>query len=281
MNKGHTFVVTGGTGGIGLEVARQLANTGACVVIVGRSEERTQRAQDDLINSTSNPEIHPFLADLSSMEEVAALATNIQRQFPSIQGLINNAALITAKRKLTDEGMERMFAVNYLAPFLLTQRLTPALRNGAPSHLINVASNAHRWAKTVDFANLQAEQKFDFRIAYGTQKLCNILHTFEFSRRHASAGITANAHHPGEVATNLGNNGPWYMRAYWKLAAHSRLSPEEGARPISEDILTPQTTGTYFERGIKVTPSDLAQDQGVAKQLWDYTEEILKPFRQA
>lgn len=275
MNAKPVYVVTGASGGIGLEIARQLARSSSIVAIIGRDRSRTDRACMELRTSTQNEEVHPFIADLGLMSDVTQVAKQLQEAYPSITGLVNNAALITAGRELTDEGLERMFAVNYLAPFLLTKLLTPNLLSGSPSHVINVASNAHRWAKTLDFDNLQAEQKFDFRIAYGTQKLCNILHAFEFSRRYAEEGVTANAHHPGEVATNLGNNGPWYMRVFWKLAARGRLSPDEGAEPIVADLLEPKTTSCYFERGVEVKPTIPLAEASLSKKLWEHSEDLL------
>ncbi len=275
MNDERVFLVTGATGGIGLEIARGLAKTGATVVMTGRDPKRGETARRNVADSTENSQIHLLTADLAEMSAVRDLAAEFEAKFSRLDALINNAALLTARREVTSEGLERMFAVNFLAPFHLTRLLTPMLRKSAPSRLINLASNAHRWVETLDFANLQAERGFDVRMAYGAQKLANILHAFEFARRFGGDGISANAHHPGEVATNLGNRGSWYLRVYWKLAARSRLSPAQGAAPIVQDALGSSGSGAYFERGIAVEPSPAAKNAELAAKLWNHAETLL------
>ncbi len=278
MIEPRTYLITGTTGGIGLEIALGLAQTGATVILCGRNAEAGAKVQHRIATTTGNHAVHFISADLALMSEVRSLADQVQARFLTLKGLINNAALLTARREITTEGFERMFAVNFLAPFYLTQLLTPRLLNGPSSHVINLASNAHRWVETLDFGNLQGEESFDCRKAYAAQKLGNMLHAFEVNRRYTGAGMTANAHHPGEVATNLGNRGPWYLRAYWKLVARTRVSPSEAALPIVADALAPKASGVYFERGEVISPSAAARDASLSQKLWNHAEEILRPF---
>ena len=275
MSESKICLVTGATGGIGLEIARGLAKSGATVVMSGRDSARGEVAREDVVQSTGNDRVHLILADLSAMREVERLAKDFDERFPRLDLLVNNAALLTAKRELTVDGFEKMFAVNHLAVFRLTQLLLPKLKASAPSQVINISSNTHRWVDGIDFNNLQAENGFNFRLAYGAQKLMNLLHAREISRRFADQGVIANAHHPGEVATNLGNRGPWYMRLYWKLAAGSRLAPEDAAEPIIAAALSGKTRGVYFECGEEVEASDAASSKSLAAELWEKSEALI------
>lgn len=269
-------LVTGATGGIGLEIARGLAGSGASVVLTGRNRERGELARREIMESTGNDRVSLLIADFGLMTEVSRLAQEFRDRFDRLDLLINNAALLTRRRELTSEGLERTFAVNHLAAFQLTRLLTPDLRTGAPSKLINISSNAHRWVDALDFDNLQQENGFSVRTGYGMQKLMNLMHALEFSRRFSSQGISATAHHPGEVATNLGNRGPLWLRVYWNLAARSRLTPAEGAKPIVDAALTTsEITGKYFERGVETEPLPAARDLKASERLWEISEQLL------
>lgn len=268
-----THVVTGATSGIGLEISRGLAKAGEDVIMVGRNRERTEAALKEVVDSTGSDRVQMQLANLENMAEVRSLAERI----PQLHVLVNNAAYLTSKREFTSEGVERMFAVNHLAPFYLAKLLAPKLAANPSSQIINIASNAHCWVDRLDFDNLQQEKGFSLKTAYGMQKLMNIMHAFEFSRRHAAEGMRANAHHPGEVATNLGKRGPLWLRIYWKTAARFWMrSAEDAAVPLVKAALAADgPTGQYFDKGEEAEPIPAAFDKADAKRLWEVSEEIL------
>ena len=269
-------MVTGATNGIGLEIARGIAAAGATVVMHGRNPARCEAAAEDVQNSAGSDRVSTLCADLSSMEQTRRLADQFLERHDRLHILINNAATLTKRRELTSEGFERMFAVNHLAVFQLTQFLLDPLLKSAPSQVINISSNAHRWVRSVDFDNLQQEKGFNLRTSYGMEKLMNLLHAKELARRHGYAGLRANAHHPGEVATGFGHHGPWWMQIYWSIVSLNRLTPAQAAAPIVKAALqTKGPTGRYFELGVEDEPSAGGTDMDSARRLWQASERLL------
>jgi NAD(P)-dependent dehydrogenase (short-subunit alcohol dehydrogenase family) len=198
-------LVTGATDGIGKQIALELAQLGATVLLHGRSAQRGQQALEDIraaLGPAARPRLDFFLADLSSQRQVRQLAAEVQAKYDRLHVLINNAGVFTKRRELTEDGLELTFAVNHLAPFLLTNLLLDLLKRSAPARVITLSSVLHQ-RSLVDFNNLQGERFFDGNQAYGLSKLGNVLFTVELAQRLRGTGVTANCLHPGSIDTKM------------------------------------------------------------------------------
>src|SRR5262245_57383193 len=200
---GKVCLITGATSGIGWETAKALASQGAMVALVGRDPERTQNAIDRIRASAPNAQLESYRADLSAQEQVRRLAQEFQSRHTRLDVLINDAGAVFTTRKESVDGIEMTLAVNHLAPFLLTNLLLGTLKASAPSRVVTVSSGAHLGAK-IHFDDLQLAHGYGPWRAYGQSKLMNVLFTNELARRLAGSGVTANALHPGFVASNFG-----------------------------------------------------------------------------
>ena len=275
--KGKNIVVTGANSGIGYVTALQLAGMGATIIMVCRDEQRGSDAQRRIRNATSNPNVELLLADLSSLERIRAVADDISRKYPSLHVLINNAGGIYGTRTLTVDGLEWTFAVNPLAPFLLTNLLVPQLKAGAPSRIITVSSSAHRRGH-IQFDDLMMSRHYDEWKAYSQSKLANVLFSAELARR-LPIQVTSNSLHPGAVRTGFGKSGGSLLK--FALGAFGRLllSPQEGARTTVFLASSPEVTGEtgkYFVRCKAVDPSLEARDRSIAARLWEVSEQLVK-----
>jgi len=269
-------VVTGASGGIGLETARGLLARGGKLVMVVRSKERGEAAAQDLAASTGNGDIETVLADLYTLSEVRRAGAELRERFPRIHVLVHNAGLIHKARGLTADGFERTFALNHLAPFLLTYELREVLRASAPARVVTVASLAHTMGKLV-FDDLHMERRYKQFRAYGTSKLCNVLFARELARRLAGTGVTSNALHPGTVASNFGSTGSWLFRIGPRLVRPFLLSTVKGARTSIHCAASPDVegvTGEYFDRCKVARTSRAARDPELAKKLWEVSEAL-------
>ncbi|MGB6915235.1 MAG: SDR family NAD(P)-dependent oxidoreductase, partial [Pseudolabrys sp.] len=211
-----------------------------------------------------------YFADLLRLAQMKRVAAEIADREPRIDVLINNAGALFAKRRLTEDGLERTFALNHMAYFVMTAGLRERLLASGLARIINTASAAHQGA-TLDFEDLQSAKSFGGRKAYGRSKLCNILFTREFARRLQGTGVTANCLHPGFVATRFGDqSGGLISRLIW-LAKFSAISPAQGAETViylasSPDVA--KATGQYFYKSMPVRPSSWAEDDRSALLLW-------------
>lgn len=203
---GRTVLVTGGTGGIGRVTALGLAAMGAHLAITGRDRGRAEAAARDIRAAGGGP-VDVFIADLSSQSEVRRLAGEVLQRLSRIDVLVNNAGGYWNTRHVTADGLERTFAVNHLAPFLLTSLLMDRLNRSAPVRVITVSSNVHAMGR-IDFDDLQGERSYSGAGAYNQSKLANVLFTYELARRLPDARVTANALHPGVVRTSFGAGTP-------------------------------------------------------------------------
>jgi NAD(P)-dependent dehydrogenase (short-subunit alcohol dehydrogenase family) len=265
-------LVTGATAGIGRAAALDLAARGWGVVLVGRNRERGAAAVAEIgRRSPSAPAL--FLpADLSRMAEVRRLAAEVEARLPRLDALLNNAGTFTWERTLTDEGLETQFAVNHLAPFLLTHLLLGRLRVAAPSRIVTVSSGAHRHA-TIDFENLQGARGYRGLRAYANSKLANLLFTRELARPLEGSGITANAMHPGVVATEILYKGSPLIR----LLRPFLRSPAKGAETAVCLVDAPEVAGVsglYFKDRRPLDPSAAARDHEAAARLWEESARL-------
>ena len=269
--QGKVCLVTGATSGIGLVTVRELARKGARVLLVGRNPAKCAETVEQIRAQTGNREVEGLLADLSSQQQIRQLARQIKEGSARLDVLINNAGGMWLKRTLTVDGLEMTFAVNHLAYFLLTNLLLDTLQASAPARVVNVASDAHRKA-TLGFDNLQGEQSYGGWRAYCRSKLATILFTYELARRLAGTGITANALHPGWVATGFGRNNGWRGGLLQLAASCLAIRADQGARTVLYLATSPEVhgiSGQYFVRERAVPSSPASYDEAAGKRLWD------------
>jgi NAD(P)-dependent dehydrogenase (short-subunit alcohol dehydrogenase family) len=274
--RGKVCLVTGATSGIGAVAARELARRGAHVVLVGRNPERCAATLRDIQEQTGSTQVESLLADLSSQQQVRGLARAFLERHRRLDVLVNNAGGMWMRRQETVDGLEMTFAVNHLAYFLLSGLLLDVLKASAPSRIVNVSSGAHRRA-TLPFDDLMGARRFRGWQAYKQSKLANLLFTYELARRLAGTGVTANALHPGFVATGFGANNGWRGSALQMLARWFAISSEEGARTILYLAASPEVAGVsgrYFVRERAVPSSPASQDEAAQKRLWQVSEEL-------
>lgn len=275
---GRTAVVTGATSGIGLEVARELAARGARTVLVGRGEERTARISEEIARSVGQASAVPeAVTDLALLSEVRNLAQRLLAHYPEVHILVNNAGGFFRRRDVTQEGHERTFALNVLAPFLLTSLLADRLRGSAPARVVNVASAAHRGYR-LDFSDLESSDRYAGYRAYGRSKLELILLTREFARRLKGTGVSVNAVHPGFVASGFGrNNGGGTAFALRILQALFAINVRRGAETpvfVATDPTAAPISGEYFVRSRVAQPSAAALREDDARRLYDVCRDI-------
>jgi NAD(P)-dependent dehydrogenase (short-subunit alcohol dehydrogenase family) len=274
--RGKVVIITGGTSGIGAVAAVALARMGARIILVARDRFRAETTLSRLRDSTPGIAHSVYFADLLRLGEMKRVAAQIADHEPRIDVLINNAGALFASRRLTEDGLERTFALNHMAYFVVTARLREQLSASAPARIINTASAAHQEA-TLDFDDLQSAKSFGARKAYGQSKLCNILFTRELARRLRGTGVTANCLHPGFVATRFGDQSGGLISPLVRLAKFFAISPAEGAETMvylasSPDVA--EVTGQYFYKSVPISPSPWARDDRSALLLWQRTAAL-------
>jgi NAD(P)-dependent dehydrogenase (short-subunit alcohol dehydrogenase family) len=285
---GKIVVITGATSGIGQVAAEKLAGMGARIVQVARDRQRGQSALARL-NQIAPGVAHTIhYADLARLREIKRVASEIAKAEPRIDVLINNAGAMFGTRELTEDGLERTFALNHLSYFVMTQGLVKRLAGSAPARVVNTASDAHT-SGTVDFDDLQSEKAYRFNLldwmryggpafkVYARSKLMNILYTRELSRKLAGSGVTANSLHPGFVSTRFGDQTGGLISFGIGIAKRFALTPEQGAETLvylasSPDVA--KVTGEYFNKCRPVAPSKEAQDNAKAQRLWRETTKL-------
>jgi NAD(P)-dependent dehydrogenase (short-subunit alcohol dehydrogenase family) len=268
-------VVTGATSGIGKAAAAALARQGAEIIVVGRDPGRAE-ATAAAIQADGAPPPKVEIADLARLDQVRALAGRLNQTLDRIDVLINNAGLVLNERQVTPDGYEHVFAVNHLAPFLLTNLLRPKLTASAPARVITVSSDAHTAAR-LDLDDPNLEHGWSSWRSYSNSKLANILFTRELARRLDGTGVTANCLHPGVVRTGFGRDARPLMRVGITIAKPFMLSPERGADTIvylaSSPDVAAKTGGYYVKRQLR-EPSAAARDDGLARRLWEISERL-------
>jgi NAD(P)-dependent dehydrogenase (short-subunit alcohol dehydrogenase family) len=274
---GRACVITGATSGIGRAAAEELAALGARLVIVARDPVRGAAVRDEISAATGNREVALEVADLRSQRQIRELAARLLAALPAIHVLVNNAGLTLAERRLTEDGLEETFAVNHLAPFLLTNLLLERLRASAPARIVTVASAAHRGA-AIPFDDLNGERRFSGWLAYGWTKLANILFTAELARRLEGSGVAATCLHPGVVATGFGREGPLLIREFQRwLGRLLLLDPTQGADTLVWLASSPEAAGAsggYYAKRRLQTPSRAARDAAAARRLWEVSARL-------
>jgi len=274
--RGKVCLVTGATSGIGWETARALAAQGATVALVGRDAGRIQRAIVGIRARIPDGRLESYLADLSSQEQVRRLAQEFQSRHDRLDVLVNDAGAMFPTRSESVDGIEMTLALNHLAPFLLTNLLLDTLKASAPSRVITVSSDAHMGA-SVNLDDLQLTHGYGPWRAYGQSKLMNLLFTNELVRRLSGTGVTANALHPGFVASNFGKGeGPLWAGVF-TLMRPFMISAEKGAQTVIYLASSPEVegaTGGYYANRKPARSSDAARDEAAAQRLWEVSERL-------
>jgi retinol dehydrogenase-14 len=275
---GKVVLVTGATGGIGKATAIGLATMGARVGITGRDLIRAEQAAADIRTASGNPAVDVFAADMSSQAEVRRLAGAVLDAYPRLDVLVNNVGGFWAHRHPTADGLEHTFALNHLAPFLLTNLLLDRLKASAPARVVTVSSGAQA-AGRIDFDDLQGARTYSGQRAYSQSKLANILFTNELARRLQSTGVTANSVHPGVVRTNFGSEDQaGFFRIISPLVRPFLKTPTQGAwTPIylasSPDV--EGITGQFFANRKPKTANRAAGDVDVTARLWRVSTDLV------
>ena len=274
---GRSVIVTGATSGIGRATALGLATMGAHVAITGRDRGRTEAAARE-IEATSGGSVDMVVADFSSQVEVRRLADELLGTLPRIDVLVNNVGGYWHTRHVTVDGLERTFAINHLAPFLLTNLLLERLKESGPARVVTVASDAQSMGQ-IAFSDLQGERSYSGSRAYSQSKLANIMFTYELARRLGTASVTANALHPGLVSTSFGADDPSiiqrlvvpFMRPFMKTAARGAATSIQLASAADLE----RVNGLYFRKSKPTKSSKQSYDRAAAKRLWDVSADLV------
>jgi NAD(P)-dependent dehydrogenase (short-subunit alcohol dehydrogenase family) len=275
---GRVCLITGATSGIGLVTAHALAARGATVALVGRDEAKARATVESIRQQTGNTEVDYLLADFSSQAAIRGLADAFQRRYGALHVLVNNAGILPWQRSETVDGLESTFAVNHLAPFLLTHLLLDTLRASAPARVVTVASDAHVGA-VISFDDLQhTRDKYRALAVYGQSKLANIMITYALARRLEGSGVTANALHPGVVATSIyRSQNRLFNFATARVMPLFALSPEKGAETAIYLASSPEVatvTGQYFYKRKPKRSSKESYDEAAQQRLWQVSERL-------
>jgi retinol dehydrogenase-14 len=276
--EGKIVLITGANSGVGLALARHLAVEGAEIVLVCRSAGRGTVAREDIGRLATGAAPTLCVADLSSQEAIRILGREIHARVSRVDVLINNAGGIFASRELSVDGIEKTWATNHLAPFLLTNLLLDLVRAAPAGRIVTVASESHSGA--LDFDNLQSERQYNFFAAYNRSKLANILFTYELARRLAAGTVTANCVSPGPTVTRFGDEMrglPGLFPRLMKRIPFLFGSPEQGARTPIYAASAPElagVSGRFFLRGHERRTRPITYDTDVAARLWTVSEEL-------
>ena len=269
---GKTVLVTGATNGIGRVAARELVGQGARVYIIGRNAEKTAATAAE-IGATGM-----IIADLSEQAEVRRAAQEFRDREGQLDVLLNNAGGVFQQRQETREGIEMTWALNHLAYFLLTQELLPLLHAASAARIVNVSSSANSTGK-MRWDDLEFRHGYSSFAAYSQSKLANILFTRELSRRLAGSDVTANALHPGFVASGFGQNNSKMMSRVLGLMQVFAKTEEQGAQTsvyLASSPLVQGVTGRYFDNEHEAKPSPRALDDAAAARLWEVSEVYVR-----
>jgi len=271
-----TILVTGATDGIGRATASAIASQGHTVIISGRNPPKTAHVAEEIRQQTRNPNIDHVIADFASLDAVRRMVSMFLERYDQLDVLVNNAGLVTPTRQLSQDGYELQFAVNHLAPFLLTNLLLDALQRSPAGRIVNVSSIGHARGQ-IHFDDLQFEREFQPRQAYSQTKLANVLFTYVLARRLQDTSVTANVLHPGIVKTSLSHDymGNPIFRFFEGFIA---VSPEKGAATTIYLATSPEVAGIsggYFIRSQQKKSAPHTYDEALQDRLWSVSEQLV------
>lgn len=276
-NNRKICLITGGTNGIGKAAATAIARQGIHTIISYRNKAKAEKVIPEIKEQTGNQQVEGLYVDFESLASVKQMAEEFKKKYDRLDILINNAGIWETKWTETTDGIEKTFAVNHLAPFLLTNLLLDYLKKSAPARIVVTSSEAHRYAG-IDFEDIECRKNFGTMKAYGQSKLANILFTKELARRLDGSGVIVNCLHPGVVRTGLFKKFPSTMTL---LSSPFLITPEKGAETTvflatSSDI--ENISGEYFSKKKIKNPSLLAKDEAAAKKLWEISMQYVREY---
>jgi NAD(P)-dependent dehydrogenase (short-subunit alcohol dehydrogenase family) len=260
--KNKIVLITGSTDGIGRQTALELAKMGATIIVHGRNQEKADKAASWIENQIKDPDIDTAVADLTDFEQIKQMAKYLSKKYNCIDVLINNAGMMPKKRNLLPSGIEKTFAVNYLAPFLLTNLLLKLIRASDQGRIVNVCSQIQE--EKIDFDNLQGEKRFGPFKAYGLSKTCLVMFTYELAEKLKDTGITVNCVHPGMIRTKM------TFRVLGKSVPEGAKTSVYCASSTELDNIT----GKYFNNSKTEKSAKVTYDQEIRKRLWKISEEL-------
>jgi NAD(P)-dependent dehydrogenase (short-subunit alcohol dehydrogenase family) len=277
--RGKICIVTGSTSGIGKATASRLVRAGATVVVVGRSPAKLEGTVEELRATAGGGPVDALTTDLASLAAVRRLADEVRSRYARLDVLVNNAFDFVPEREETVDGNERIFATNYLAPFLLTNLLLPLLRASAPARIVNVA--APQYGARIAFDDLQGTRSFNPHRQNLQAKLGLVLFTYELARRLEGTGVTANCLTPGLVNTRAGSGGyPGFTGVVYRLLKPVMKNAEQGSETPFYLASSPEVegvSGRYFANGKERRSSRASYDEAAARRLWDVSEQLTAP----
>ena len=268
------ILITGATSGIGKETALGLANMGATVVFTTRDVLKGKKTKEELILASSNKNIHILKCDLASLQSIRDCCKEFKSKYDKLHVLINNAAVWDFKRRESKDGIENIFATNYLAPFLMTNLLIDVLKKSSPSRIINVTSGMHYG--TINFKDIEFKQKFSGAKAYRQSKLGLILFTRLLAKKLERTGVTVNTVHPGMSKSDLGRDAGGFSRMIFKMMGKDPKIGAETSIYLASSPDLEKITGEYFAKKEIKKSSKNSYDMDLAKKLWDVSKQYLK-----
>ncbi len=278
---GKVCVITGATSGIGYETAKRLAAGGAQLVLVCRNKEKAARVQQE-IEQTYHNKVEIILADFEKLAEVSRAAGEIASRYPKVHLLINNAGIHNTGRKLTADGNEMVFQVNHLAAFLLTNKLIDNLKKAAPSRIIDISSEAHRFGGLNPTDLTWSKRPYIALRAYGAANIAKILTAQVFAGQLAGSDVTINVMHPGEVRTNIGMNNHFFYRLYnryilwWFLKDANLAANDIYYLAAAPELAT--VSGKFFNQTIEEKPASYVINDDKRQKIWDLSQELIQPY---
>jgi NAD(P)-dependent dehydrogenase (short-subunit alcohol dehydrogenase family) len=274
-----TCLLTGATNSIGKVIAQTLAERGAHTVIVGRDVNKTNKVVNEIRAASHNANVEMIIADLSVLSDIRHVADEFKSHHDRLDVLVNNAGAIFMNREETPDGLEKTFALNHLGYFLLTNLLLDTLKQSASARIVSTSSKGHSSAAKLDFEDLPYRHKsYNGFAAYNESKLCNILFTYELSRRLEGTHVTANCLHPGVIVSGWGKDQGLLISAMKTLLIPFAISKEEGAQTSLYLATSPEVegvTGKYFRKSHEVPSSRYSYDPAASHQLWALSEKLV------
>ncbi len=270
--KGKTAIITGATSGIGKVTALAIARKGAHLVLPVRNIEKGEALKEEIKQQTGSKAVELMSCDLASLDSIRSFVKQFLEKYDRLDLLINNAGLWESKRKESADGVEMNFAVNHLAPFLMTNLLLDLIKKSAPARIVNVSSTAHKYAK-MNFADIEGKKGWSSMKSYAQSKLANIFFTRKLAHELAGTGVTVNCLHPGVVSTRLFDNMPGLFRRIFGLFM---ISPEKGAETSIFLATSPEVegiSGAYYKKKKMAKTTRHAEDMKAADMLWEVSKE--------
>lgn len=272
-----TCVITGATSGIGYGIAKGLAARNFELILIGRDKAKGANVVQELKTSTGNQAISYFNADLCSQKQIRQAGSEIARLYPTIDVLINNAGVWTSRYELTEEKIEKQFAVNHLAYFLLTHLLYRNITNSAEGRIINIGSDSHKFGK-INFDDLNLRSSYHGLKAYGQSKLANLLFTYELHRIKREEHISVYCVQPGLVKTDIGvkHTNPFHS-LMWKLRRLGGVTPDRAAETaiyLATASDARGKSGLYWDKSQPKPSSSRSKNIDDATRLWRISEQL-------